>query len=165
MGGGAQACLATEPGWARLGRVLGACRGERRPAGPVGPNRTRSLPAGWGPAAVMTTLGAPSWGCGGGGWLSRPSNSAQVSPGACQLLRVPSPRPPPPGRALTPGHMLNPPGAPDGPLSQLPGAGRGGAARRGALGSPFCRRPRAAQFPRPASCRALLASHVWPRLL
>lgn len=106
-----------------------------------------------GPAAVMTALGRPP---GAVGWrlASRTCRLCSGLPWSLSVTAAPLRLPHLPRRALTPGHVLNPPQRLMGHFPSC--TGRGGAARRGALGSPCSSCPHAAQFPKPASCQALL---------
>ena len=75
-----------------------------------------------GPAAVMTTLGRPP---GAVGWrlASQTCRLCSGLPWSLSVTVAPLPPPPPP-RALTPGHMLNPPRL-MGHFPSCPGEGRG----------------------------------------
>lgn len=122
----------------------------------------RSLLAGRGPCCSDDRPGAPSWGCGlEVGFPDLPtvlrSPLEPVSYCGSPPPAPPSPEGADPRSCAEPSRRL---------MGHFPSCtGQGGAARRGALGSPCSSCPHPAQFPKPASCQALLASHVWPRLL
>lgn len=120
---GAQGHLATEPGWARLGRVLGGLQGNAACVGLWAQTGPAPLPAGLGPrCSDDDSSGRPPGAVGVEAFQT--FQQCEGLPWSLSVTAGPSPRSPR-RRALTPGHMLNPPGAPDGPLSPAAWGGAG----------------------------------------